>query len=248
MLSFLFKKSQKASIDLSFIGVDMHSHLLPGLDDGLQNIEQTVSFVRRLKEKGYKKLICTPHILSDLYPNNPDTILPKLEQVRKALEENEVDIKIEAGAEYMVDIEMETYLKNKKPMLPLGNKLLLIEMSYLVESPNMEQVIFELRMQGYQPVLAHPERYSYYHRQFEKYERYVDMGCLLQVNLLSLLGYYSKPVRLIAEKLLKNKMVSLLGTDMHHEKHLAALEELASQKEFYKLLENANIKNNELLG
>ena len=157
---------------------------------------------------GYKKLICTPHILSDLYPNNPDTILPKLEQVRKALEENEVDIKIEAGAEYMVDIEMETYLKNKKPMLPLGNKLLLIEMSYLVESPNMEQVIFELRMQGYQPVLAHPERYSYYHRQFEKYERYVDMGCLLQVNLLSLLGYYSKPVRLIAEKLLKTAYFS----------------------------------------
>jgi len=196
---------------------------------------------------GYQKLICTPHILSDLYRNSPETILPKLDEVKKAIHAADIDIKLEAAAEYMVDVDMETYLKSKKPMLSFGNKLVLIEMSYLVESPNMEQVIFELRMQGYQPVLAHPERYNFYHQQFDKYERFVDMGCYMQVNLLSLLGYYGKPVKAIAEKLVKNKMVDLVGTDMHHERHLAALEELASRKDFYQMLGELNLKNKELL-
>jgi tyrosine-protein phosphatase YwqE len=74
--------SNKTTPDLSFLSVDMHSHLLPGLDDGLQEMEQTLAFIRELQQLGYKKLICTPHILSDLYPNSPATILPKLELVR----------------------------------------------------------------------------------------------------------------------------------------------------------------------
>jgi len=246
MLS-LFKKKVKP--DLSFIGIDMHSHLLPGLDDGLKDMESTVAFMRELHGLGYNKLICTPHIFTELYPNSPDTILPKLEAVRSALKENDIPVTVEAAAEYMVDNDMEGMLNAGKPLLTFGKnkRLILIEMSYVAASPNMEQVIFALKLRGLQPVLAHPERYNFYHPDFEKYERMAELGCLLQVNLLSLLGYYGRPVKVIAEKLISKNMVSLVGTDMHHINHLNALKDLATKKEFYKLMDKVNLLNKSIL-
>ena len=245
MFSFLKKKEVRP--DLSFIGVDMHSHLLPGLDDGVQTMAESLACIKTLQNLGYRKLICTPHVISDMYQNDGKTILPKLKEVKAAWKENNIDIAIEAAAEYMVDIEMEKLIPGDDPLLTFGNNLILIEMSYVAPSPNSERVIFELRVKGLQPILAHPERYVFYHNDFENYERFMDLGCLLQMNLLSLSGYYGKQIKLVAEKLLKNKMVDLLGTDMHHQRHLTALIELATKKEFYKLVEGAEIKNEKLL-
>jgi tyrosine-protein phosphatase YwqE len=239
--------SKSATPDLSFLAADMHSHLLPGLDDGLQEMEQTLSFMRQLQQMGYKKLICTPHILSDVYPNSPDTILPKLELVRSALKENNIDIQVEAAAEYMVDIDFENYLSAGKPLLTFGKKLILIEMSYAASSNNIEHAIFDLRLKGFQPIMAHPERYNYYLGNIEQYQRFIDLGCLLQINILSLLGYYGDGPRNTAENLLKKNMVSFVGTDMHHDNHMEALKKLASKKSFYKLFENVELRNRELL-
>jgi len=246
MFSFL-KKKEIIHPDLSFIGVDMHSHLLPGIDDGVQTIAESLTCIKTLQHLGYKKLICTPHIISDMYPNDRETILPRLEEIREALKENNIDIAIEAAAEYMVDLEMEKQVLSGEPLLTFGNNLILIEMSYVAPSPNIEQVIFQLRLKGLQPILAHPERYVFYHNNLDNYQRFIDLGCMLQINLLSLLGYYGKQIKLVAEKLLKNKMVDLLGTDMHHQRHLMALMELSTKKEFYKLLEDVEIKNKKLL-
>jgi len=246
MFSFL-KKKEIIHPDLSFIGVDMHSHLLPGIDDGVQTIAESLTCIKALQNLGYKKLICTPHIISDMYPNDRETILPRLEEIREALKENNIDIAIEAAAEYMVDLEMEKQVLSGEPLLTFGNNLILIEMSYVAPSPNIEQVIFQLRLKGLQPILAHPERYVFYHNNLDNYQRFIDLGCMLQINLLSLLGYYGKQIKLVAEKLLKNKMVDLLGTDMHHQRHLMALMELSTKKEFYKLLEDVKIKNKKLL-
>lgn len=244
---FSFFKKKVVTPNLSFIGVDMHSHLLPGLDDGLKDIETTISFIGELHAMGYTKLICTPHILAELYPNSPETILPKLDLVREALKQNDIPVTVEAAAEYMVDTDMEKLVRSGKPLLTFGKNLILIEMSYLAASPNIEQVIFALKLKGLQPVLAHPERYVFYHGDFEKYERMADLGCLLQVNLLSLLGYYGKHIKVVAEKLFERKMVSLVGTDMHHINHLNGLKELATRKEFYKLIEGAELQNKTLL-
>ena len=246
MFSFL-KKKEIIHPDLSFIGVDMHSHLLPGIDDGVQTIAESLTCIKTLQHLGYKKLICTPHIISDMYPNDRETILPRLEEIREALKENNIDIAIEAAAEYMVDLEMEKQVLSGEPLLTFGNNLILIEMSYVAPSPNIEQVIFQLRLKGLQPILAHPERYVFYHNNLDNYQRFIDLGCMLQINLLSLFGYYGKQIKLVAEKLLKNKMVDLLGTDMHHQRHLMALMELSTKKEFYKLLEDVKIKNKKLL-
>lgn len=244
---FSLFRSSKITPDLSFISVDMHSHLLPGLDDGLQEMEQTLLFAKELQQLGYKKLICTPHILSGVYNNSPQSILPKLELVRSAFLENKIDMPVEAAAEYMVDGDFEAYINEDLPLLTFGKNLILIEMSYAAPSNNIEQVIFQLRLKGFQPVLAHPERYNYYLSNPQQYERFVDLGCLLQINILSLLGYYGVPSKNTAINLLKKNMVSFAGTDMHHENHLAALKQLASKKNFYKLFENAELKNKELL-
>lgn len=242
----IFKKSGKpVSPDLSFIGVDMHSHLLPGLDDGLQEVEKSVIFIKALQELGYRKLICTPHILSDLYPNSPITILPKLDLVRKALDAEGISIELEAAAEYMIDHDFSVLLSTsqKEELLTIAGKYILVEMSYLSPSPNVEQVIFDLRMMGLVPILAHPERYNYYHGKFDQYERFRELGCKLQVNLLSLSGAYGNGVQKTAEKIIRSGIADLLGTDMHHERHLAALQHLATKKEFYELVKDVALLN-----
>lgn len=239
--------AKKVVPDLSFLGADMHSHLLPGIDDGLQTLEETILYIKELHQLGYKKLICTPHILPDIYPNTPEIILSKLTLVQGALQKHNIPVKIEAAAEYMVDIEMEQYVKSGKPLLTFGKNYILIEMSYLAAAPNIENVIFELKLKNLQPVLAHPERYSFYYQNFNAFERFIDLGCLLQVNLLSLLGYYGKVAKNIAEKLLKQNMVTFLGTDMHRDAHLSGLKQLSSKKEFYKLVTAAGLKNIELV-
>ena len=244
---FSLFRSSKTTPDLSFILADMHSHLLPGLDDGLQEAEHTVEYAKELQQLGYKKLIFTPHILSGMYDNSPETILPKLEFVRTLFAEHNLDMQIEAAAEYMVDADFENHINQGLPLLTFGKNFILIEMSYAAASNNIEQVIFELRLKNLQPILAHPERYSYYIPKPEQYERFVDLGCLLQINLLSLIGYYGEAAKNTAQNLLKKKLVSFVGTDMHHINHLVALKKLAAKKKFYKLFENIQLKNKELL-
>lgn len=245
MLSFF--RSSKANPDLSFLGVDMHSHLLPNLDDGLSTMEETLAYMRQFHSLGYQKLVCTPHIISDLHPNSPATILPRLRQVQEAVKKENIPVQVEAAAEYMVDLEFEQSVKKDEQLLTFGNQYILIEMSYIAPSPNIEQVIFELNMRGYKPIVAHPERYLYYHSDFEKYQRLIDLGCVLQVNLLSLSGYYGKNVKAVAEKLIRQKMIHFAGTDMHHTNHLNALLHMVSRKDFYKTIGESNLLNSSLL-
>ena len=236
-------KSSKVTPDLSFLAVDMHSHLLPALDDGLQTMEDTIAFVKELSKLGYEKLICTPHILSDVHPNSPQTILPRLAEVQQALIENNISVKVEAAAEYMVDHEFEQLIKSGEKLLTFGKNFILIEMSYLAPSPNLEQVIFDLRLAGLQPIIAHPERYNYHHHNMAAYKKMKDSGCWFQVNLLSLAGYYGKFVKKCALKLLAEGMIDLVGTDMHHTNHLNATKAFASHKDLYKILKDVPLKN-----
>ncbi len=247
----LFKKKTVKPVnpDLSFIGVDMHSHLLPGIDDGLKELEESVEFIRELSLLGYKKLICTPHILADLYPNSPQTIFPKLQLVKDALKQQGIEMHMEAAAEYMVDHSFAELIakSTKEELLTIGGKYILIEMSYLSASPNIDQIVFDLSMMNLTPILAHPERYNYYHRHFGQYEHFKERGCKLQVNLLSLTGVYGPNVQKTAEKLLKAGMVDFLGTDMHHQKHLFMLKSLSTRPEFYEIVRDTILLNKTLL-
>jgi tyrosine-protein phosphatase YwqE len=146
----------------------------------------------------------------------------------------------------MLNFEFDDLLHEGK-VLPFGNNHVLIEMSYAVESPNIKEAIFALQTNGYRPILAHPERYPYYFHNLENYESIYDTGCDLQLNILSLTGYYGKPIQRMAEKLLEKGWFSWIGSDLHHERHLGALLQLSADKKILKQLEKIkNLKNQTL--
>lgn len=240
----IFKKKSTPVTDISWLGVDIHSHLLPGIDDGAKDIEESVSYIKRLEALGFTKLICTPHIFTELYPNTKETILPALAKLKDALSAQGSKVDISAAAEYMVD---DTFVVKAEHLVLPGNHLL-IEMSYLNETPNIEQVIFDLQIKGYIVILAHPERYNFYHNSHERYHRLKDMGCLFQLNLLSILGYYGKPVKIAAEYLLEKKSYDLAGTDLHHDKHLNVLEKAILNGDLFSKIGNYDFKNKQIFG
>lgn len=244
---FSFLKSAPARIpaDLSFIGVDMHSHLLPALDDGSQNIDDSIRFIKELHQLGYRKFICTPHIISDMYPNNKETIHPAYELVVERLKEENVNVEISYAAEFMVNADFDKIIKDGK-LLTFGKNYVLIEMSYMAASPNIKEVIFDLIMKGLQPVLAHPERYSYYHNNYNAIQDFKDAGCLLQVNILSLSGMYGKEVKRMAEALIQDKMISFAGTDLHHDRHLAMMQDIATNPAIVNQLKSLQLLNHQL--
>lgn len=204
----------------------MHSHLVPGIDDGAQDPEQSLRYIDAMRSLGWKGIITTPHIFSDLYPNNRSTIQTPFEQLKQQLDPSFL---LNFAAEYMIDSAFETFL-NTDQILTFGDNYVLIEMSYLGESRNIRDMIFQLKIKGYQPVLAHPERYLFYQKNYKVFEEFKDMGCLLQLNILSLSGYYGPLVKKIGLQLLSDRLYDFAGTDLHHDRHLNALVQMRTSK------------------
>jgi protein-tyrosine phosphatase len=236
VFDFFFKKKKKERFDFSALGIDMHSHLIPGIDDGAQTIEDSVSLVKGLVELGYQKIITTPHVYSEHYPNTKETILRGAENLRIALKEAGIHVPVEAAAEYFMDDDYERTLKQNE-IIPIRNKYVLVEMSFFGEPPNLDNYLFRTQTKGFQPILAHPERYLFYKGNLESYEALKEKGCLFQVNILSLTGYYGLNVAQTAQKLLKKGWVDFLGTDMHHANHLQLLKEMELNGDVLKLIE-----------
>jgi protein-tyrosine phosphatase len=226
---FLKTKSKPVSL-----GADIHSHLLPGLDDGVTNFEEALTLIKRLRDLGYKKLVTTPHIMSDTYRNDRATIQNKLKELILFLVENKIDIKIEAAAEYYLDTWLINEVNESKPLLTFGDNYLLFEMNYMTEPYQLKDFIFKVTTQGYRPVLAHPERYQF--MTLEKAEDLHHRGVLLQLNILSFIDYYSKPVRQLANQLVDKGWVNFLGSDCHHLRHATLLEKAVKNKYFKRAL------------
>jgi protein-tyrosine phosphatase len=230
MFSF-FKKKSKETIesditqDWSFLKTDIHSHLIPGIDDGVESVEESLSLLNKLKEVGFSKVVTTPHISQDYYPNTEEEILYALRLLKEAVTKSGLEIELHAAAEYMIDETFMAKLSQNKPLLKLDDKHVLIEMGFVQESPLLMQAIFELVAKGYIPVLAHPERYNFYMEgnAIEKLKHVKDAGCLLQLNSIALVGYYGKYVKNFAEKILEAGLYDFAGSDIHHERHLHAV-------------------------
>ena len=243
----LFRKSASEDVDYSGLVCDMHSHLIPGIDDGAKDMEDSIRLIRGLADLGYRKLITTPHILADFYPNTPETIGEGLRAVRAELARQNIDVALHAAAEYLMDDHFIHLLQSGNPLLTLKDKLVLVELSFAVPAINLKEIIFEVQLKGYQPVLAHPERYLYFGADKTWYDRLKDAGCLFQLNLLSIKGYYGKGSQELAHYLIKKKYIDLLGTDLHHEKHLANLHSSRVGDAVKKLLDTGLIRNPSLL-
>jgi len=241
----LFSKNTVEQVD-EFIFVDMHSHLIPGIDDGSKSLEESISLIRDFQLLGYKKIITTPHIMGDFFKNSKETIYPGLKTLQDKLREEGIDIEIEAAAEYYLDEWFIEKLEKGEPLLTFGNKYVLFETSYMNASSQLHQAIFKLRSSGYTPILAHPERYTYLYSSFEGFKEIYDMGVLFQINLNSLAGYYSKHAKLFAEKLIDHKMVDFVGTDCHGQRHIQVLQKVKTSS-YYKKLRQLPLLNNSLL-
>jgi protein-tyrosine phosphatase len=207
----------------SFLGSDMHSHLVPGIDDGAQTIEDSIELITRLQQAGYKSLITTPHIKAEVYPNDPTTIGEGLNQLRHELHQRGINIPIRAAAEYYIDDTFIRLLKNKELLTVTGNEVL-VEISFMLEPLGFHELMFEIQTVGYKPILAHPERYSYYHQKPHTYNELKEKGCLLQLNMLALTGYYGKAVKQAADYMMKERLYDYIGTDMHHVRHAEGVE------------------------
>ncbi len=231
----LFKKrpaTPAVAISQLPIDTDIHSHILPGIDDGSPDIPTSIQLVRGIYDLGIRKTIATPHIIGDMYRNTPATINAALAQLKEAVAKEGMDIQINAAAEYMLDDYFLKLLRSGEPMLTIHKNVILTEQSYAAPTGNLNDIAFELITAGYKPIMAHPERYGFYQGRFEEYFRLKDMGFLLQVNLLSLTGYYGKPVAKAAKYIFDNDLADLVGTDMHHERHLAMLKDPGSLQLF----------------
>lgn len=237
-----FKKKVLPPFDLALIGVDMHSHLIPAIDDGSKSMEQTLVMLAKFESMGFRKVITTPHIISDTYKNTPEIILSGLNAVREAATNLGLTIEIEAAAEYYYDETLLQKLKNGEELLTFGDKMLLFEFSFHSEPVRTEELFFELKTRGYKPVLAHFERYLYYLGKPEIANSLRENGVLIQLNLNSLSGHYGPEIKKQAEALIDNGWVDFVGTDCHRIEHLMLLESNLNNAYMHKL-ESITLQN-----
>lgn len=213
--------------------VDMHAHWLPGVDDGAQSDREGLAMVKGLAELGYRKLIATPHIKLQ-YENTPKLLKKVFDRFSKVVRKAGIDIELSLAAEYMLDEGFEEHLK-AGPLLTLEGKYLLVELSHhnVQILPVLKKTLFDLQMEGYRPILAHPERYSYYFENFKTLEGLKDAGCLFQLNALSLAGNEGREIVKRARKLLDHEWYEFVGTDLHNPQQLANLKKVALTQEFH---------------
>lgn len=241
----IFKREEQAGNLLAWLHADMHSHLLPGIDDGSPDITTSLELIKGFKALGYKKIVTTPHVLWEIYPNTTEIILSKQDEVKKELVNAGIDIEFKAAAEYFIDDHFTQQLKNRTPLLTISGNMVLVEFSMVNMPMDLQEILFEMQMQNYQPVLAHPERYTYLYRRKEFFDQLKDSGCYFQLNLLSLSGHYGEDVQKVTEYLLRKNYYDLAGTDLHNSRHLSLLQKIPSSR--IKKLQDSNTIKNHLL-
>lgn len=230
--------------DFSQLDADLHSHLLPGIDDGAPDLNTSLELIQGLKNLGFRRIYTTPHVMSDIYPNTRSLILRKRDEVQEALEALGMEMTFDAAAEYYLD-ESFAHLLKTEALLSLPGNQVLVEMSFHRAFPDLHRIVFDLQMKGYRPILAHPERYPYY-QTAEEFERLKSMGCALQINLLSLTGYYGKPAQSAAKTILQLGLADFLATDLHHARHAESLRKALSNELVVKTLKNYPFQNQHL--
>ena len=244
---FLFGK--KKTPEQLFYHTDFHAHVLPGIDDGSPDAATSVELLRYMQSWGVQRLFATPHVVEGRFENTSATIEVAYRQLQQEMLRQGVEMEIHCSAEYRMDDNFRRIVEaGCSEFLPLPENYLLVENAFSQPALDLDNLLFDLMLKGFQPVLAHPERYHYYHSKKETYRHLHNDGCLFQVNLLSLAGYYGKAPKEIALWLYKNDMVDFLGSDLHSREQAEAITEWLCTKEYRQLADKlVNIRNDKLL-
>ncbi len=221
----IFKKTEKLEpFDIGRLKVDIHSHLIPGIDDGAQDMDQSIAMLNKFQSMGFKKVVTTPHVMTDSFPNTNEIILNGLDELRKEAKRHGLTIEIEAAAEYYFDETLMPKISNKE-LLTFGDNYVLVEFAFHSKPQFLEELFFELKSKGYRPVIAHFERYMYFLGNIEKAIEWRKNGVNIQINLNSLSGQYGPEIKKQAEKLIDAGEFDFVGTDCHRIEHLMLLED-----------------------
>ena len=237
------KKKTFEPLDFSVLKTDIHSHFIPGIDDGAPDMETTISLIKEMQGLGFKKVITTPHVMSDFYKNSSDIILKGLTDIRSELKVQNINMEIEAAAEYYIDYDFEQKI-GKEKFLTFGDNYILVELSFMEAPKNLFDIIFKLQLEGYKVALAHPERYAFF--TMDDYEELVNRGVLLQINWLSIIGYYSPQIEQKTKDLISADMVSFIGSDCHNMNHAELYKKCQTKKAWHDLNNSSKLLNNTL--
>lgn len=230
MFNFFSKKRERQPL---FFSTDIHCHVIPGIDDGSPDVATSVELLEQMSSWGLKRILASPHITFGSFENTPEIIEKAFTELKTAVEERGMDIEIGYSAENRID---DLFVKNYEEgrLLTLPGNILLMENSYMQEPWNLDQLLFDVQVKGFRPVLVHPERYTYYHSKKDRYTAIHDAGTAFQVNLLSLAGYYGKEEKRVAEFLIEKGLVDYIGTDLHRAGHVKAIDEYLASKDYEK--------------
>jgi protein-tyrosine phosphatase len=240
---FSIFKRKYPPIDFSGLHTDMHSHLLPGIDDGSPDTDMSAILKKGLEDTGYHQFIATPHIMSDMYKNTPSTI----DNALKLLQNTGSHTNMRAAAEYYMDDHFDQLLAGNEPLLAIQGRMVLVEFSFMSVPMDLKEKLFAMQIKGYQPILAHPERYEYLAAKKSIFDELKSMGCLFQLNLLSLTGYYGRTPNELAAYLISKDYIDFAGTDLHHLRHLQALRQSKHiMPQLLRLLSGGRLQNSTL--
>lgn len=224
----IFSRKSNEAIPFWF-STDIHTHVIPGVDDGSPDVATSLELVKGLNELGINRILASPHIAEGEFPNSAETLAGPFTTLVDECKKAGIEVELGHSAEYRLD-DGFTEIFNEDKIIPYPGKFVLIENQWQLEPLNLEQMIFDLQVKGYRPILAHPERFSYYQSKPERLEQ-LHAKVPFQVNMLSLAGYYGKPARQLAEQLAKKGMVDFLGTDTHRMAHIDCLREYLTTRD-----------------
>lgn len=230
MFNFFSKKREQQPL---FFTTDIHSHVVPGIDDGSPDVETSLELLDAMAGWGLKRILASPHITYGSFENTSETIAEAFGELQKAASEKGLELELGYSAENRIDdLFLQNYEEGK--LLTLPGNILLMENSYMQEPWNLDQLLFDVQVKGYRPILVHPERYSYYYGKRERFAEIHNAGVEFQINLLSLAGYYGPGEKKYAEFLIQKGWVDYIGTDLHRAGHVKAINEYLASKDYEK--------------
>ncbi|MBS1938569.1 MAG: capsular biosynthesis protein [Bacteroidetes bacterium] len=229
-------------LDYGVLRCDVHSHFIPGIDDGAPTVEASLELLQAMYNLGFRKVVTTPHSMADGYKNPPEVILGGLEKLRRAAKEANLHLEVDAAAEYYLDHALQEKTA-KQELLTFGQDMVLFELPFIAEPVVLMNIVFELQTQGYTPVLAHPERYTFWHANLGTMEQLKDRQVLFQLNTVALAGSYGPAVKKAAERIIDKGWYELVGSDCHSLKHVDALEAARTEPFLHKLVDSGKLMN-----
>ena len=197
--------------------IDIHSHIIPNVDDGARSVEETFNILKEAQEAGFTDVILTSHFLLNYYETNAQELIFWKEKLQEVLDQRGPNIKLHSGMEIYISNQMEELMQKNKLLTLANSRYMLIELPIASNVQYLDYVIYYLEAKGIKPIIAHPERYKCVQKDPDIVEEYIEKGCLIQCNYGSIVNLYGREAEKTIKTLLKRNQVHFLGSDVHRE-------------------------------